>query len=290
MSSKANQYLFYLLFILPALLFSCEENGNSEPDPVFPYLEEARKAITLELVTNDLESIVLNSIINLDIQDPGGTINTHRDSNIFAVRGNCARVINEQSNRIVLDIDACNDALGIERGGTMMVDYEDAFDEPGNIIEVELIGYQYENISISGNFTIRNTSVPDSEITHYEILFPRTQLIISGGSESFYFSGTRNLEVYEVLNSIRQNDFRSFVTGQLVIDEDFPIVSKHELRYRIDCWANGFYLPRAGIQEVSGNNFDFAIDYFSNGCSWDIKLSNGDIETENLTLQSLFDQ
>jgi|GEM_PF-3709892 len=290
MTFKTNLKPLCLILIVPTLLTSCQEKGASEPEPNFIFLEEARKAITLELVTSDLESVVLNAIINLDLQDPGGTINTHRDSNIFSVRGNCARVIDEQSNRIVLDVNACNDALEIERGGEMIIDYEDAFDEPGNVIEVELRDYSYENVRINGNFTITNTSIPNSEEIHYEIVFPRTQLIISGGSESFYFSGTRNLEIYEELHSIRNNDFQSLVTAELVIDEDSPIFSEHGLQYRADCWANGFYLPRAGTQEISVRNFDFVIDYFSNGCSWDIKLSDGDIETENLTLQSLFNQ
>lgn len=282
-----------LLIVAFTLAFTSCQNETSEEEKSFEFIAEARTAVITELIVNDLESIVLNAFINLDLKDPGGQIETHIDLDIFSVRGNCAREIDATENRMTLDLSSCIDAFDIDRSGELVIEYEDAFDEAGNIINVRMNDYEYENISITGDFIIRNVSEPDSEVKNYSLEFPLTNFALANNDESFTLSGTRNIMVFEQLGSgIRHPDLQSIVDFDWSINEGGPdpfiISTPSTLQHRLDCWSNGLYFPRAGVQRVSSNAFDLSVDYYKSVCGWELEIKEGDLVSEYLTLQKLF--
>ncbi|MFT6873607.1 MAG: hypothetical protein ACJAVN_002627 [Roseivirga sp.] len=279
------------LLILIIFCTSCDNVQQDEPDN-FDFIDEAQKTVIVELIVNDLESLVLNSMINLDLQDPGGTVETHVDVSIFSVRGNCGREIDTDQNRITIDLGSCIDHFEILRGGIVTIDYSDSFDQPGNIISVSLSNYQYENISITGAFSILNTSESDSEVRNYEITFPETSLNLENNEDSFIFSGSRAIEVFEQPGSFRDPNVLSLVNASWnimpVTGNNFEIATTTKLLHRIDCWSDGFYFPRSGIQEVLSNDSNFTIDYGKNNCGWELTLAFDGQEAQQYTLQELF--
>lgn len=257
------------------------------------FIDEAQKTVIMELIINDMESLVLNAMINLEIQDPGGTVETHVDVSIFSVRGNCAREIDTNENRMALNLSSCIDHYEILRDGEIVIAYDDAFDEPGNLIQVQLNDYRYENISITGDFSVLNTSEDTSELRSYEMTFPETALNFVGNSGNFVFSGSRTIEVFEQPGSFRDPNVLSLVDAswniQPVIGVNFEISTIGVLTHRIDCWSDGFYFPRSGKQQIKGANLDFLIDYNKSVCGWELAITNGSEESQSFTLQQLFE-
>ncbi|MBO3698491.1 hypothetical protein [Roseivirga sp. E12] len=296
MHRRLSQWIKGLICLLTIVFFShsCDDSSEPKGEQNIPYIEQARKALIMELIVNDLESIVLNAMINLDLQDPGGTIDTHIDYNIFSLRGNCAREIDADNNRLTLKLNSCVDAIDILRAGDMIVAYDDSFDRTGNLISVQLVDYQYENVTINGDFTILNTSEVDSEEKKYEITFPQTSLKFTDSTLDFDFSGTRSMVVREIEGSIRNPDIESRVDVDWKITEQggevFKIEDNGYTQYRLDCWADGFYLPRAGVQEVSGSDFELTIDYYKSGCGHEFAILTNGNTFENLSLEGIFEQ
>lgn len=279
------------LLILVFHCISCDNTQQDEPTN-FDFIDEVQKTVIVELVVNDLESLVLNAMINLDLQDPGGSVETHTDVNIFSVRGNCAREIDTDENEITLDLSSCIDHFDIVRGGEIIISYSDAFDEPGNLMEVRLNDYKYENISITGGFSILNTSEDGSELKSYDITFPRTFMDFADNTESFIFSGSRVIEVFAQSGSLRDPNVLSQVNVTWNVEPEtgapFAISTNGILTHQIDCWSDGFYFPRAGMQQVNGQNIDLTIDYYKNTCGWELAVTQTDISTQTFTLQELF--
>lgn len=278
-----------LVFIFHCI--SCDNVPQDEPTNL-DFIDEAQKTVIVELIVNDLESLVLNAMINLGLQDPGGTVETHTDVNILSVRGNCAREIDTDDNRVTLNLNSCIDHFDILRSGEIIISYIDAFDEPGNLMEVRLNDYKYENISITGGFSILNTSEASSELKSYDITFPKTFFDFTDDTDDFTFSGSRVIEVFSQSGSLRDPNVLSQVnvtwTIEPEIGDNFTISTIGVLTHRIDCWSDGFYFPRAGMQQINGPNLDLTIDYYKSTCGWELAVTQPDVSTQTFTLQELF--
>lgn len=275
------------------LIVSCNNDSPIDPTPTLDgAIKNVRQTVMIELIVNDLESLVLNAFINLGLQDPGGSVDSHIDYNIFSQRGNCAREIDTENNRITLDLSSCLDGDEILREGELLIDYEDAYDRPGNLIEVQLNGYTYEKVGLDGSFIIRNTSELDSEIKNYEIIFLKTSLAFENSTEDFDFSGTRLLEIHENHGSIRDPDIESNVLANWTVSGEtiatFDITTTSPVQHRMDCWSEGFYFPRGGTQLVSNESLDLTIDYQKGSCGWELTVIDANAISQNFTLLELF--
>ena len=267
--------LLFLTAILSLSIFSCKQ---TEPDPVAE--ETFDPTIISEIVrTQDAFSDVFH------VADK-----SMNDSGIKKTSDFCADIdLNLLDRTLLIDFGTgCTGIDGRTRSGSIFIEYQGNFWEPGANYIYTLTDYTVDGVEVDGIVTLtgfdrdsQNRLFMGFSVAGGEINYPDGSFVTYETERTYTWiagEGTGTLEdnVYEVTG---------FADGQSSNGQGYVAEILTGLEYKAECFDQHIFYPASGELEVQINNdpSPYLIDYGSGICDKDILVNyNGQDSTITL--------